>query len=1406
MGHRSGARDTHSRIERSVRQDGDRVASSNADSADLQTRLSQLWCAILGISQVQPHQNFFLLGGDSVQASRLVMRIRATLGIELRLRDVFDAPTLAELVTLVSSRKPLAQPEAARRELAHEAKPTALSFSQERMWFMHALAAASAAYHVTHAIRFRGPVKLNALRAALGELVNRHETLRTTFANEGHHVAPVIHTYLEPEWKEVSLRDVSTDQLDAAREWLCEFANNSFDLERGPLVRAALIHLERDDCILGLVFHHIVVDQWSLDVLTSELAALYTDAVNARRWSLPPPELPYSQYAKWHRDWFTTQRLANDLSYWKSRLTHLDTVALPTDRTRPPQQDFRGAKLRLSLTAAEIRTLTEWSTAQKCSLAMTLVAALAVLMHRYSSATDIGIGLPIANRNHPHTEQLVGTLVNTIVMRADVSGNPSFKTLLQQVRTSMLEGFDHQDMPFELLVRDQQLARDASRTPLFSVLFNMIDTPHFPAHFPELSWSRLDFDRKASQFDLTVTVDTRLDKSICFEYAEALFAPESIENIAQHYLDLLRSLVLEREHHVADLCAARPDEADVVRHWGTGPQHPLAPISVAQLLSNLAHAHSETIAVRFKDVILSYNELHAASHAVAVALQQRGIGRGSRVGLYLERSADLLIAQLGVLKSGAAYVPLDPLYPAERLSYMVQDAELALILHGATGTFDQAHLAVPTWGLEEVLNAADAAGELNPELIAQADDPAYVIYTSGSTGCPKGVVIPHRAVVNFLTAMAVRPGITQQDRVLAVTTLSFDIAVLELLLPLYAGAQIVIAAADQVADGEALRKLIDGFGITVMQATPATWRLLLAAQWHGSAKLKALVGGESLPKDLASQLLARCAELWNMYGPTETTVWSTCGRVADLDAHDITLGTPIDNTTVFVLDAQRRPCPIGVIGEIWISGAGLATGYWNQPQLTAEKFVELDLPGHGLTRLYSTGDRGRWRADGALIHLGRLDHQVKIRGHRIELGDIEWHLSQHPAVAQAVVMTRAADRGDLQLVAYVRPQAHMPDAIELRTHLAQFIPEYMVPNGFVAVERFPTLPNGKLDLRQLASLWIEPTHPEKSTPPATERQQILWNIWRELLDTDAFGIHDDFFALGGHSMLTVRLVQRIRNELRRACTLPTVFRHPTIAQLAVALESASVLDRTELIALQPRGKATTLFCICGIQIYQHLADRLAPDYPVYGIFVPLEMEYVNAGLVHAGGLPSVQYLAAEYLKAIRIQQPKGPYRLLGFSFGGVLAYEIAQQLSRQGEAVEFLGILDSEVPERRARPRKMRLGTKVAGVGRALKRRAKAGWTVAVRDDQAALARRNEIYAEASRNYTAQPYSGTALYFEAGDAAHHDPGYGWDSLIQNLHVYRLPGDHSAILRPPYVDQLATRVRQYLRDLRDSSAV
>jgi amino acid adenylation domain-containing protein len=1092
--------------------------------------VADIWCNILGIARVGRHDDFFEAGGHSLLATQVISRVRDVFGVKMAVRTLFEASTLMAFAHRIDTarREGDTRPAPAIVARAHSG-PTRLSFSQERMWVIQSLAPESRAYNMPGAMRLHGPLDVKALEDAFDEMRARHEILRTTYRL----VDGVPMQEVRPHVKEplllVDLASYGVDAIWKARHAAEVEAAKPFDLATGPVIRAVLYRLADDDHVFAGTVHHIAGDQWSFGVLGRELATLY----NARRRgvdaALAPLPLSYRDFSAWQRDWLQGDELERQTSYWVRQLQDVPPVDLVTDHPRPLFQGFRGRQLAVRLADGFIGRIEEAARREGSTLFMMAYAAFAALLHRLTGQEDFAIGVPIANRTHSVIEPLLGTFVNTLAMRADLSGDPSFGELLRRVRQVALDAYAHQDAPFELLV-DRVGRRDTSRAPIVQVMLNVQNAPMRGIEFDGLHWKPLVLDRGAAQFELALTVDTEITRSVMLEYNSELFEEATMNRLVEQYLHLLAGAVADPRERIASLSLLPPSQQRQLREWNDASRTEHGSVSTyPRLFEARARAAGSQVAVSFEGTSITYADLNARANRLARRLQASGVQAGSLVGVCLDRGIELCVALLAVQKAGAGYVPLDPMFPQDRLEYMLEDSGALVLLTGgdAASAIDvPAGVAtVDVLAADDVVtvSADDLSGDPSPA------DPAYVIYTSGSTGRPKGVVVPHGALTNFLHSMRQQPGLKASDVLAAVTTISFDIAGLELYLPWLVGARVELVGREAAADGAELARVLGECGATVLQATPATWRLLLEADWRPPAGFRALCGGEALPRDLAERLLERVDELWNMYGPTETTVWSTVERV-QRGPGEITVGRPIANTQVHVLDRKGQLVPVGVPGEICIGGAGVALGYHRRPELTAEKFIAdpfCDVPG---ARLYRTGDLGRWRADGRLEHLGRLDHQVKIRGFRIELGEIETVLQSHEAVKQCVVVAREAAPGDLRLVAYVvyEPGEELTVS-EVRRHLRGGLPDYMIPSMVVALDTIPLTPNGKVDRKALPDPFKGAAQaPVGYVAPAEGAEQALADIWREILRVERVGAEDNFFELGGHSLLSLRVAAAVQ--------------------------------------------------------------------------------------------------------------------------------------------------------------------------------------------------------------------------------------------------------------------------------------
>jgi amino acid adenylation domain-containing protein len=1043
------------------------------------------------------------------------------------------------------------------------------SFAQQRLWFLEQLEPSSAAYNIPVAVRLRGRLNRDALTRALNEVVRRHEALRTTFATSDNQPVQVIADHRPRPLPLIDLCGLGPRERAAEAQRLSDAeARRPFDLSRGPLLRASLLRLGEREHVALLTLHHIISDRWSCSVLLRELTTLYEAFCGGRESPLSELPIQYADFALWQREWLRGDVLREQLDYWKGQLKDAPALLdLPLDRPRPPAQTFGGAKHCFLLSETLSRRLKALSREEGATVFMVLLAAFQILLWRYSGQSDISVGTPIAGRNRSETEGLIGLFINTVVVRTRLSGGLSFREVLGRVRESSLDAYAHQEMPFEKLVEELRVERRLSQTPLFQVMFMMQNTPREELTLAGLKFEVMESDAGAAKFDLTLSMGEedglRLDGGL--SYNTDLFEAATIERLAGHFETLLESIVGDPGRRISELQML--DEAErrrLLHEWNdTRADYP-RDACLHQLFEQQAALTPDSVALSFGGAQLTYAELDRRANQMARYLRGMGVVAEDRVGVLLERSVEMVVALLGVLKAGAAYVPLDPQYPQTRLAFMLADAGIKLLL-----TQEELLQVLPEHEARAVCVDADRAlvaeqSALPLGRLASADNLAYVIYTSGSTGRPKGVQVAHRQLVNFICSMQKRPGLKPEDRMLALTTLSFDIAALELYLPLCTGAQVVLCGREAAMDGAELARLLRRREVTSMQATPTSWRMLIESGWEGGGGLKALCGGEALTPELAERLRGRCAELWNMYGPTETTVWSAVGEVAG-GASRVTLGRAVDNTELYVLDEWMRLAPVGVRGELYVGGEGLARGYLNRPALTAERFVPDPFGARPGARLYRTGDIARRLPGGEIEFFGRADDQVKVRGFRIELGEVEAVLSQHAGVRECVVVAQDVGDGQKRLVGYVVAEAGAEvGAAELRQHLAEKLPDYMLPSAFVMLDEFPLTPNGKLDRRRLpAPDNARPELARQYVEPSNLLEEELAKIWSGLLGVERVGVYDDFFELGGHSLLAMQLISRVRADYDLEIPLRDFFRAPTLKSLAEVIDAAFLASAGE---------------------------------------------------------------------------------------------------------------------------------------------------------------------------------------------------------------------------------------------------
>lgn len=1026
---------------------------------------------------------------------------------------------------------------------------------QQRLWFLDQLDAGNAAYNIAGGLRFQGALDPWVLERALREIVSRHEALRTSIVNVDGSARAVVRAVADWALEHCSLRErPEGERLEAVRALAAEHAAERFDLRSAPLIRGKLIELDTEDHVLLISIHHVAADGWSLSVLGDELVQLYRAFLEGRPSPLEELPFQYGDYAQWQRQNLEGGVMQSEVPYWKKKLSGtLPVIELPGDRAAAAAKASLGASIRQTLPAGLADDIRRLSLTANVTPFTTLLAAFKLLLSRYTRQTDIIVGSATAGRNRPEFEKLIGLFISNLVLRTDLSGDPPARELLARVQETLLGASAHENVPLDFLAETLQPNRDLARPPLFQVMFVMQNTPHAKLELPGLTIRSFEVGTGAARFDLAVDViekDSTFD--LRWEYNAGLFQASTMERMQGHFQRLLEGITAHPGLPISQMKMLAEQEERQFEQMAAGPRMEEPGVCLHELFEQQAAKTPGSIAVQCGDEQITYSALDARANRLAGRLRALGVKRDSLVALCLEPCIGMVVALLSVLKAGGAYVPLDPDYPQSRVAFMLEDSQAPVLI-------TQEHLLpdVSMAGLQVIRLGRDEEAPLPASspgwTKADADSLAYVIYTSGSTGNPKGVEITHRSLVNLLLSMQREPGMSADDRLLAITTLSFDIAGLEIYLPLISGARLVLAPRIVRADGAALGGLLSGCGATVMQATPATWRLLLESGWKGTPGLKILCGGEALPRELAARLIDTGSEVWNLYGPTETTIWSTIHRVAP-GAGTVPIGKPIANTQAYVLDAAGQLAPQNVPGELFIGGAGVARGYLRRPELTREKFVEN--PFRAGQRLYRTGDLVRWHPDGGLEYMARLDHQVKLRGFRIELGEIEAALREQPGVREAAVSVREDTPGDQRLVAYlVMRERGAVDTAPLREALLGRLPDYMVPGRFVFLDALPLTPNRKLDRSALPAPSNETDAPAHYVAPRTESEREVAAIWADLLKREKIGVHDNFFDLGGHSLLAVQLQSRLARKFQREISIVDLFQRPTVSAIAAFLNS-----------------------------------------------------------------------------------------------------------------------------------------------------------------------------------------------------------------------------------------------------------
>ena len=1033
-----------------------------------------------------------------------------------------------------------------------------LSFTQQRLWFLDRLEEKSATYNEFVPLKIQGLLKADVLEESFQELIRRHEVLRTTFPVVNGMPVQAISSDVNFSLSIVDWRSQSSNELEAEVERIATIeAQRPFDLARGPLLRATLVQLTSVEHILLFTIHHIVSDGWSKTIALRELLALYEAFCHGKPSPLPPLSIQYADFAYWQQQWLN-ETLAGQLAYWKQQLAGLPPILdLPTDRPRPAVQSFRGTIMSFKISYSLSEQLQQLAQSVGVTPFITFLAAFQTLLYRYTNQEDISIGAPIANRNRQEIEPLIGFFANTLVLRTDLSGNPSFTDLLRRVRKVTLGAYTHQDLPFEKLVEALQPERNISHSPLFQVLFAFQNTQREKLKLPGLTWSWMEIPTTIARFDLSLYLEeTENGFTGKLEYNTDLFDGETIARMAEHFQILLEGIVNNPHQQLSELpLLTQTEKNKLLVEWNNTYINYPKEQCLHQLFEQQVDKTPEAIAVIFEEAQLTYQQLNQRANQLAHHLIKLGVGADVLVGICVERSLEMLVGLLGILKAGGAYVPLDPDYPQERIAFMLEDAAVPVLLtqQKLVGTLPSHQGQVLC--LDSNWNQIAQQSQENPHSQITSENLIYTIYTSGSTGKPKGAMNIHKALCNRLLWMQDTYQLTSGDRVVQKTPLSFDVSVWELFWPILVGASLVIARPRGHQDPSYLVKLIASQQITTIHFVPSMLQVFLEEPGLETCKSlqRVICSGEALPLGLQQRFFQRIdAQLHNLYGPTEAAIdvtsWA-CQSQSNLST--VPIGRPIANTQIYILDSNLQPVPIGVPGELHIGGINLARGYLNRPELTREKFILNPFSDNRDDRLYKTGDKVRYLADGTIEYIGRIDNQIKLRGFRIELGEIEAVLQGHTSVRETVVIVKEMEPGDQRLIAYLVGQGEMPTSNELRQAIKEILPEYMVPSAFVMLETMPLTPNGKIDRRALP----DPDKFRQRTEsdyvmPQTKTEQAIAGVWQELLHVEKIGINENFFDLGGHSLLLVKAQFRLQELFNIEIAIADLFKYPTIQALA----------------------------------------------------------------------------------------------------------------------------------------------------------------------------------------------------------------------------------------------------------------
>lgn len=1292
---------------------------------------------------------------------------------------------------------------------------------------------ASCAYNDSASLLLTGHFNKEAMFKAFQSLSDRHEALRTVFSADGKnflvHDNPPVHV----DYHDLSLQSDAQNKL-FIQNYARQNAITPLDLVNGPLFKPSVFKLSNTEHYITFIAHHIICDGWSIGIIMQDLSKLYT-AYAKGEWPQLPPAPLYSQYAVEQTAEEHTEAAREVEQYWLDQFngsSHLLNV--PTDNPRPAMRTYKSKRANFTLDATLVTEVKQMARKAGTSFVTTLMAAFEVFLQQITGHEEIILGLPAAGQSATGNYGLVGHCVNLLALRSYPKGELSFAEYLKVRKTEVLDAYDHQMYTFGSLLKKLNIPRDASRLPLVPVVFNIDIGMDEGVYFHDLKHSYITTGREYENFEIFLNITDHKNALVLeWSYNTQIFEQATISRMMDEYEHLLRQVVKDPQTLIGKLGLMRADEIiSQLNTWNnTRVAYPKEK-SLHQIISEKAAEVPNDIALKFHEETYTYRQLNEKANQLASVLIDEGVKVGDKVAISIDRSAQLVIGLLAIMKAGGIYIPLDPIFPINRINYMLADSGAAVLITSQkySGHYQSAAKELL---LDEIWDTLSARPGSDPPVAVKGNDLLYILYTSGSTGQPKGVQIAHHNVVNFLYSMQKVPGMLPQDKLLAVTTISFDIAGLELFLPLITGAQIILADAATAKDGVALLELIRKEKITIMQATPYTWRIMLEAGWE-SEKIKVICGGEALPMDLATRILARASSLWNVYGPTETTIWSTIKQITE-DDKVISIGKPIDNTFIYILDQFQNPLAPGAAGEIHIGGEGVAKGYLDQPILNYEKFVDDPFAGTPGAMMYRTGDLGTYTPEGDLMYISRIDAQVKIRGYRIETGEIEFHLSKDPDLKQAVVIARPDANGVDKLVAYVAfNDAFICEDFNQcvnywRSELTGSVPDYMIPDNFIQVDDMPLTPNGKVDKKALAAIGPVITENfDAYVAPRTNVEMMVADIWKEYLGIEKVGVYDNFFKLGGHSLIAVQVMTRIEKDTGKRLPLAILFENSTVEKLALVLGmDGRSITWDSLVPVKPKGTKMPIYIVHGaglnVLLFNTLASNMDADQPVFG----LQAKGLN-GVDEP--LNRIEDIAAHYISSIRAQNPNGPFALAGFSFGGIIAFEMARQMEALNLEVRMLAMFDTYAYRtpyydpwvvnkvKRGLYMARRLwysATFQEGFGTTVKNRTKAVsrmftramWRLKHGKEQQQEGffgysnKIDEMNDVAQRHYKIEPYNIAVELFRAEVKSFYLDDFefmGWKPYaLKGVNIHKIPGEHNTIFKAPNDKEFARILQECL---------